>query len=297
MVATLRSPRFKRTSSAPPLQLTDRDRQIIDHVFRHRFLRSTQIVNLAGGSRQQVLRRLHQLFHHGYLDRPRAQVDYYRNGSKPMVYGVGHRGAKHLEQSLAIPHRKVDWSAKNRNATRFFLEHTLAVAEVMVAMELACREHGDIELIHHNEELVKWNVQIRRGGNGHSIGVIPDRVFGLRHKGKPTDVVWYFLEADRATMPVERQSLKQTSFARKLLAYHETWRQGVLKKEFPRFRVLNVTTTPARVRNLVEANRTLTEGKGSGMFLFTHLDAFKEKINAFDLPWLDGRGDTITLLG
>jgi hypothetical protein len=29
-----------------------------------------------------VLRRLQLLFHHGYLDRPRAQIDYYRAGSR-----------------------------------------------------------------------------------------------------------------------------------------------------------------------------------------------------------------------
>jgi len=295
-MVSVRNQRFHRASSPTPIQFTDRDSQIMQHIFRHRFLRSTHIRRLAGGSTQQVLRRLHQLFHHGYLDRPRAQIERYRNGSQAMVYGIGHRGVKFLEQSLAIPHRKIDWSAKNRNATRFFLEHTLAVAEVMVALEFACRERDDIELVQHTDDLLKWNVEVRRGGNVQSIGVIPDRVFGLRRKSNPGEIVWYFLEADRATMPVERHSLKQTSFARKLLAYHETWRQGVLKGDFPRFRVLTVTTTPARVRNLIESSHTLSQGKGSGLFLFTHLGAFKDKISALDLPWLNGRGEAVALM-
>jgi DNA-binding Lrp family transcriptional regulator len=290
-----RPARFRRASNPPSFQITNRDVQLIFSVFQHRFLQSTQLVKLAGGSRQQVLRRLHRLFHHGYLDRPKAQVDYYRNGSQPMVYGVGQRGVKHLEQSLAIPHRKLDWSAKNRNATRFFLEHTLAVAEVMVALELACRDHDDIELIHHEDELLKWHVEVRQASSAITIGVIPDRVFGLRRKNNPTEVVWYFLEADRATMPVERHSLKQSSFARKLRAYHETWRQGVLKNSFPRFRVLTVTTTPERVHHLISASRALAQGKGSGLFLFTHLDAFGNGSCALNVPLLDGRGDTVTL--
>jgi hypothetical protein len=294
-MAVTRTPRFYRASKPPSFQLTNRDAQLILSIFRHRFLRSTQIVKLAGGSKQQVLRRLHRLFHHGYLDRPRAQIERYRNGSQAMVYGIGHRGVKLLEQSLAVPQRKVDWSAKNRNATRFFLEHTLAVAEVMVALELACRDHSEIELVPHEDELVKWNVQVRRGGNVHSIGVIPDRAFGLRRKSKPAEVVWYFLEADRATMPVERHSLKQTSFARKLLAYHETWRQGLLKNSFPRFRVLTVTTTPARVQHLIETHQRFNQNKGSGVFLFTHKDAFTDKTGALDLQWLNGRGETVTL--
>jgi hypothetical protein len=291
----VRVPRFQRIQYPPRIQLTRRDILIIQQVFTHRFLRSSQIVKLAGGSKQQVLRRLHRLFHHGYLDRPRAQIERYRNGSQAMVYGIGHRGVKLLEQLLAVPQRKLDWSAKNRNATRFFLEHTLAVAEVMVALEFACREHDEIELVPHADELVKWNVEVRRGGIVHSIGVIPDRVFGLRQKRKPTEMVWYFLEADRATMPVERHSLKQTSFARKLLAYHETWRQGVLKTSFPRFRVLTVTTTPARVQHLIEAHHRFNQGKGSGVFLFTHKDAFTGKTSALDLPWLNGRGESVML--
>ena len=41
---------------------------------RYRFLSSTLIIRLIGGSAQQILRRLQVLFHHGYLDRPTSQV-------------------------------------------------------------------------------------------------------------------------------------------------------------------------------------------------------------------------------
>ena len=44
--------------------------------------------------------------------------------------------------------------------------------------------------------------------------VTPDRVFGLEFTssgGKPTRA-FYFLEADRATMPVIRQNLSKSSF-------------------------------------------------------------------------------------
>lgn len=58
------------------------------------------------------------------LDRPRAQIDYYRRGSQAMVYGAGPEGMKLLEERLGIPHRKVDWTARNRHrvaqATRHF---------------------------------------------------------------------------------------------------------------------------------------------------------------------------------
>jgi hypothetical protein len=87
-----RLPRFKRDSAIAPFQLTERDYEIIRQVSRHRFLRSPQIVALAGGSPQQIVRRLQLLYHHGYLERPQAQLRYFRTGgSHHMAYGLGTR--------------------------------------------------------------------------------------------------------------------------------------------------------------------------------------------------------------
>jgi hypothetical protein len=54
-------------------------------------LRSHQIIALIGGSAQNLSRRLQWLFHHGYLERPRAQLQYYeRSGSQTIAYGLGN---------------------------------------------------------------------------------------------------------------------------------------------------------------------------------------------------------------
>jgi len=290
-----RHPRFKRIPGAGSIALTSRDREIIERVFQHRFLRSTHILSLQKGSRQQILRRLQRLFHHGYLDRPRAQIDYYRSGSQAMVYGIGHRGIKLLEREFAIPRRKVDWTAKNRTVTRYFLEHTLAVADVMVALELACRKHGGIHIVDHrasHEEPFKWSVTARQSGVSTEIGVVPDRIFGLQRKSN--DTLWFFLEADRATMPIKRHGFKQSSFYRKLVAYHETWKQKILTDSFPRFQVLTVTTTPERVKNLIQTCGSLTQGKG--LFLFVDKLGFESAESVLSLGLLNGRGETVTLI-
>ena len=294
-----RQPRFKRSTEVPSIRVTRRDREIIERVFEHRFLRSTHLHSLLGGSRQQLLRRLQWLFHHGYLDRPRTQIDYYRSGSRAMVYGLGHRGAGLLEAELEIPHGKVEWTTKNRTVTRYFLEHTLAVADVMIALESACRRHDGVELVLYGDtrdEPLKWSVRVQHGGRTAEIGVVPDKVFGLRFANSP-EITWFFLEADRATMPVHRHNLQQTSFSRKLLAYHETWRRGLMKNRFPRFRVLTVTTSPERVEDLIEANRALTQGKGSGLFLFTDKITFASVADALTIPMLNGRGETVWIVG
>src|SRR5215471_6878742 len=214
-----RLPRFQRDPSITPLLLTERDCKLIRHVYENRFLRSTHLTSLLPGSHQQLLRRLQRLYHHGYLDRPRAQIEYYRQGSRPMVYGIGNKAMDFLTKDMGIPERKINWTAKNRTITRLFMDHALAVADVMVAIESSWRKHNIKCIRLNSKKLLKWNVTIRREGVTKTIGVIPDRVFGLKI-GNTTR--WFFLEADRATMPIERNNLEQSSFSRKLLAYHET---------------------------------------------------------------------------
>lgn len=90
-----RLPRFKRApEAAGSFQFTPRDLELLRNIAEHRFIKSEWLVKLVGGSRQQVLRRLNLLYHHGYLDRPHCQLDYYhQGGSRSMIYGLASRGA------------------------------------------------------------------------------------------------------------------------------------------------------------------------------------------------------------
>lgn len=178
--------------------LTLRDLDILRAVYRHRLLRSTHLVALSGGSRQATLRRLQLLFHHGYLDRPPMQLDWYTRGSEPLVYALGNRGAQILETEGHLRRGGIRWDTKNRNFSRVFLHHTLAVAEVMVAFEVACRIREGVRFIPSEEVLAgapeatrrlrlpfRWQVEVRRGGKLHRLGVEPDQVFGLRFEDLP----------------------------------------------------------------------------------------------------------------
>jgi hypothetical protein len=265
--------------------LTPRDLEILRAVHRHRLLRSTHLTALSGGSPQATLRRLQLLFHHGYLDRPPMQLDWYARGSEPLVYALGNRGAELLEEHGEFRRGGIRWDTKKRNLSRVFLHHTLAVAEVMVAFEVACRDREDVQFLPPEEVLhqapaetrrlrlpFRWQVEVRHGGKPHRLGVEPDKVFGLRFEGEPEgrNRAFFFLEADRGTMPVARKGFAQTSFLRKLVCYQETWRQGIHKTHLgiPNFRVLTVTASEERMRHLVAACRSL--GSGGNLFLFAH---------------------------
>ncbi len=305
-----RLPRFER-APARGMILTPRDLELLRAVYRHRLLRSTHLVALSDGSPQTTLRRLQLLFHHGYLDRPPMQLDWYVRGSEPLAYALGNRGAKVLASKGELKPGALRSETKNRDLSRLFLRHTLAVAEVMVAFEVACRNREGVRFIPPEEVLARapeatlrlrlpfrWQVDVREGEKLHRLGVEPDRVFGLRFADAPEGrkVAYFFLEADRGTMPVARRGLGKTSFRRKLLAYQETWRQGLHRAHLgiPNFRVLTVTPSEERVRHLVEACLILNGG-GSRVFLFTEKESLAHG-NVLGHEWVNGRGEVGQLL-
>jgi hypothetical protein len=299
-----RRPRFQRSNDAPPIRLTERDFLIIHNVHQHRFLRSTHICKLVGGSPPAVLRRLQLLFHHGYLDRPRAQIDYYRHGSRPMVYGLGNKGARELQQRGGHESGRLDWASKNRASTRVYLEHTLGVAEVMIAIEIACLGKTDIRFVppeaiqrKSNRQPLQWSVNLRYKGKSERLGVIPDQVFALEFVGQPDKTLLVFLELDRATMPVSRGHLQSTSFFRKMLAYQESWQQKLHTSLFTyqRCLVLAVTTSRQRVATLIEANRSLNNGRGSGLFVFTDKDVVGRTEDLLRVKLQNGRDEAVSL--
>jgi DNA-binding Lrp family transcriptional regulator len=276
------------------MRLTERDRRIIRLVHRHRFLRSPQIVALLGGSPQQLLRRLKSLYHHGYLERPRCQIDsYYRPGSRHIIYGLGNKSLAFLKQELNVDFREVSWGEKNRGVGRIFLEHALLVSDVMVSLELACRKHDGIRLLYEDQLALRserqpfqWRVKTQ---GGVRLGVIPDRVFALEYMDEhhQPERVHFFLEADRGTMPVIRSGLTQTSFYRKLIAYEATWTQKIHQRRLGihRFRVLAVTTVAARVKSLLDACSQLK--RGHGLFLFADRTVLEK--DPFSAVWRRGK--------
>src|ERR1051326_8258013 len=130
-----RRARFERCPSIRSIQITSRDIEILVYLARHRLLRSREITQLVNGSRQQILRRLQLLFHHGYVDRPRSQIEYfYKDGSRPFAYSLSPSGIAIVRERLS---QGINSSGfETRNPSPFFLRHALQKSEIMVALEL-----------------------------------------------------------------------------------------------------------------------------------------------------------------
>ena len=307
---TVRRPRFRRADDVRAFQLTDRDVEIVRQVAQHRFLRSTHISRLLDASHKKICERLTSLYHAGYLDRPRAQLEYnvQGGGSAPLIYALGNHGAQLLTARDHHESANVDWTRKNRTTGRQFILHTLAIADVRIALTIACRSHIGIELRHPAQLLPMlpeqtraarnpWGLRVRVQHNGgmQEIGLLPDYVFALilpDGRRRP-----FVVECDRGTMPVERATLYQTSMLRKFIVYEAARQQGLHTSRYGwmNFRVLTITASKDRantMRAVIQKNPSL---KGSPLFLFADHNTLVQS-DILSYSWRDSANKTHMLI-
>ena len=308
----VRRPRFRRASEPPAFRLTDDDVEIVRQLARHRFLRSTHVAALVGRSPDRTNDRLLRLFHSGYVDRPRAQLDYYpTSGSAPLLYALADRGARLLIEREGAAFSNVEWSRKNREAGRPFIEHQIEIVNFEVALQQAVAQRSDVRLIAPEDmKLAASRRPMRAGrppfamraklshrGKVREISVIPDLVFGLQlATGERRNFV---AEIDRGTMPISRSDPSQTSFERKMRVYLAAHAAQQHQRQFGwrNFRVLTITTTTARVGAMLEALRRLrvSHATSAPLFLFTTFNDLRAR-TPLTVDWLDATRGGVSLI-
>jgi hypothetical protein len=246
-------------------------------------------------------------------------IDYDTPGSEPIIYALSNAGADVLAETFGLPRGTIDWQAKNSElVSKPYIYHTLAVAQVMVQFTADCRERGDIRLLHPRDVVrgtphataqqtnpYTWRVVIPGPQRDLRIGLRPDRICGLWMPSRPEGKNRSHLcvEADLGTMPVERDTLRQTSIAKKIIGYSETYKQKLHRDMYGwnAFRVLFVTTSQERVTTMLEYIAKVARERKypAQLFLFTDFETLA-KHNIFELPWRQwrrGREEQVTLLG
>ena len=306
-----RRPRFRRAPQPPPFRLTDDDVEIVRVVALHRLIRSTQIAVLVRRSVDRTNDRLQRLFHAGYVDRPRAQLDYYpTSGSGPMVYALADRGMRLLREKDGVDFANAEWSRKNREAGRPFIEHQIEVVNFRVELERAVRYFPGLQLIHPEHMITPspsagrlspdafaFRGMIREAGQTRDSRVIPDLVFGLARGGAPR--LNFVTEIDRGTMPVRRSGSTRTSFATKMHTYLAAYAARKHERQFAwsSFRVVTVTTNRERIRNMQEALGEIhvPRSPGPSLFLFTTFSELRAT-TPIACDWTDGTNRTVDLI-
>jgi len=301
---------FERPQQPRPFRITPRDVSLLGNLARLRLASGEQLAALDGGSGQNVSRALLALWENGYVERllGQAETRVLYKGSFPLIYGLTRSGAWLLRKhGFDVRRRLLYETDKQRGAGWRFIEHRVDITEFMVRLDLACRDRTDVELLERKDILenapktqrdrrVRLVAKARIDGAHQLLSVDPDELFGLRFAAEK-QASYFMFERDRGEMPVHRRKSKdQTYYAKKLLTYYEANRVGEHVRELaiPNFRVATVTTTPERVEQMIEAQKEMTDGRGSNMFLFID-DARLLASNPLDALWITGKGKGVQL--
>ncbi len=302
-----RRPRYRRVGvgERPALNLTDRDRELLKHIYDHRFITAAMLQDLveppqltqrqqeavarliaarrarasrAGESgepptrtRREIQRRLQALYHHGYVERHKL------SDHDPIVYALGNRGADEITLHYGIDRKKIDWTSKNRETHERYIHHTLMVSRFRHALTLTLRTRPGAGLTYwelsgsfkvstkYQEERMVRD----REGERTAIVDVPVTVipdaYFCLQDGQ--DSMYFFLEADRSTMTNDR-------FCQKLVSYYKFWQYEIYRKpenryQLPSFRVLTLTISKERRDNLRAVARTVDDKqRGTGLFWF-----------------------------
>jgi len=249
--------RNKRANHASRVYITQRDRDIILAVYENRFLRREQIERLffADSSTSACNRRLKKLYQQKILERIFQPVSF---GHSQAIYALDTRGADLIAKEFGIKRPSLSWKKKDNRVRFMFLEHTLAINDFKISLELAINQRNDVELLFWKRESKELNDRVPDPeGKRKYLTVVPDGFFGIK---TPEGRSYFFLEIDMGTESNQR-------FARKIVAYRQYWktRKYTERYGFRSFRVLTVTTSEKRLKNLLKA---CYNAGGRNMFLF-----------------------------
>jgi hypothetical protein len=296
MTATASRQRFARSRSPREFWITDRVLSILRALARLRFLTIDQIVTLLDieqrvydrppVSRQKVSRLLRKLYDAGYIERVLGPVTNLTEFSAlhrmPTTYALAHNGAHHLAGTDHLPLDHLDWHLKNRRVGSLHIDHTIGVADFVIAFLAASKEHG-LGLIDHHD-LVPYLPPTARDTKTLTLTVTVD---GVEYTRRPDRLLalsdgigrrMYFVhEWHSGEMPNRRdpgalwRGHRQSSFADKIWIYWKAREAGAFQAVWgaSNVRILTVTASDESVVNLSRQVARITERPLTKLFLFT----------------------------
>lgn len=322
---------YKLKAKAPKLDITADDERILFDLYRHAIVDSHTIRQvLSHRSPDWLGKRLRALMDAGYINKPREQrrIRVPDGGSLPHAYTLGNKGARLLRERHELPVRTDRWKTTSDDLSPFFIEHTLDVARLTIALRTSVERRDDIMGFEYPDQIyarlrpallrkkrlpavfrspVDWH------GWREREATIPDGFCALRYREAPPEKSsrYLFIELDRGTETIEpaganlknRKFFLGNSVLRKFVIYGQGFAAGAHTEIFgiPTFQVLTVTTNAERVHRMIETiQRHLAAAPhrvSPIRFLFTN----RETVAEFDgdllaVPFLDGAGKERSLV-
>ncbi len=241
------------------------DVEILRLVAEHRFLRREQLSVLVARHAKRLHRRLIKLEEHHHLKSIRLP-------QAKFIYGIGRRGVEVLVEQGIAPVERLQERLRTHELKDLFLKHEMMIVDVHVSLTRASAS-GQVKLIGWREGRELYDSVVAVDSRGSSrLPVRPDAFFTLEDLQRPEGArrASYALEADRSTTSHAR-------FQEKIRAYWAYIEQGLHEKKYSvkGFRVLTVTLSDARARNLAGLAASLLPTRAQKYFLFTSIQKFE----------------------
>lgn len=264
---TTRSSRYHRPEEPLPLALTVRDRTILTSVFEHRYLSAEHVHQLlfAGVGLRRAQERLRRLWSHRLLDR--HFVSFVLDGEHPPpksagrpIYGLARRGAAVVAADTDLPLADVPYGFDNRGVGLPTLEHHLVATDFLVALQVACRGRGDIELTSIDQEALLWRkiASLKKDGRHEAGYLVSDGAFALTYRPSG-EAATFHIEVVRANVKGGNETL-----AKKFRRYAELHHAGYFERVFGQARVraiLFITTSIERAEHFRQLALRLAHGR------------------------------------
>jgi hypothetical protein len=241
--------------------LTARDIELLNDVYKYRYLTFTQLARLHFPSRVIAYRRLQKLVDKKYLK------TFHAPNIPERIFFLGSEGAEVVASTMNVTVEDLQWYRYMKAPKDYhFLQHFLAINDFRILITQSCK-NSPIELLgfipeYFGEKTIEGSVKkyIRDkvcdiANHSLEYSHTPDAVFSLR---KGSNAVLFFLEIDRGIEKVgdaEKGILKSIVFYLNYLIdgkyqrYEADFKHAPLKT----FRALIVTTSQVRLQHLREA--------------------------------------------
>jgi hypothetical protein len=265
---------WERIPHPKSYRLQIRDFEILEAVFRHRFLTLSHLATLFGGKEGRLPLRCRILWREGYLERPKA-LRPNKVLTDKMIYALGKKGAQKLQELRHTPDAKeilsylasdvdigeLDWNETPKKQIGWpYIDHQLGVATFMVCLQSVAQQRG-IDL--------RWSGHFNRRQDRmvvNNVPFLPDARFAIVDKNG--EAAHHYLEFDRGNVSLQRMRERYER-------YFQYWTSHRGAKHF---RVLTVTTDPVYMNSL----RRIAQSIGSNSqyrsawkgLWFTHMNTY-----------------------
>jgi hypothetical protein len=229
----------EQTDNLPPRRITARSIEIIDIVYRYRFVPTSLIVRLVEGDMRTTERHLQNLYHQGLINRfafPSTfyptEFNYYLDDRRALALLINEKGydPEKIDYEIVSNNREkkyyeVTMSREmiKRQGRLMHLHHELMISRFHFMLEKACaKTGGKIKLLGFWQGSSLWNtvevakVHIDKKGNLRELDETeklphrPDAFFGLYYADREGDdnTQYFFYEADRKTAAIKKMQKK-----------------------------------------------------------------------------------------